>query len=189
MITSFLVIIFFLGWYFFFFWPKAKKTILSTQPRKKILTNKRSYSSNGNTFMPMIWSFYANPFLYFLGVPKTFLKCWGFLLRTNNKTNFNDVCSVCTPTPKIEISMISAAVYWKYIPNTEGFYLNTPPPLLKKINNFHFFQVLPLNDWKPIQIQFFFCIKVDKSDFSLNTPLPPLKSRKFTPGRGGGDDV
>ena len=31
--------------------------ILSQQ--KKILTNKRSYSSNGNTYMPMIWRFYA----------------------------------------------------------------------------------------------------------------------------------
>ena len=36
----------------FFLW-----LILSQQ--KKILTNKRSYSSNGNTYMPMIWRFYA----------------------------------------------------------------------------------------------------------------------------------
>ena len=98
-----------------FFFAEGDKKNYSAK-KKKLLTNKRSYSSNGNTFMPMIWIFYANPFLYFLGVPKTFLKCWGFLLRTNNKTNFNDVCSVSTPTPKIEISMISAAVYWKYIP-------------------------------------------------------------------------
>ena len=66
--------IFFCGWYFFF--GRRQKKILSQQ--KKILTNKRSYSSNGNTFMPMIWSFYANPFLYFFGGTKTFLKCWGF---------------------------------------------------------------------------------------------------------------
>ena len=50
--------IFFL-WLIFFFWPKAEKK--NTLPKKKILTNKRSYSSNGNTYMPMIWRFYAPP--------------------------------------------------------------------------------------------------------------------------------
>ena len=29
--------------------------------KKKILTNKRSYSSNGNTYIPMICRFYAPP--------------------------------------------------------------------------------------------------------------------------------
>ena len=50
--------------YFFladiFFLLKATKKI--TQPRKKkLLTNKRSYSSNGNTIIPMILRFYATP--------------------------------------------------------------------------------------------------------------------------------
>ena len=49
----------------FFFWPKAKKK--NTQPRKKILTNKRSYSSNGNTFMPMILTFSVNQQLFTSG--------------------------------------------------------------------------------------------------------------------------
>ena len=62
MITSFLVIIFF-PWVIIFFSPKATKKI--THPRKKkLLTKKRSYSSNGNTFMPMIWRFYAPPLLF-----------------------------------------------------------------------------------------------------------------------------
>ena len=149
MITSFLVIIFF-SWLIFFFAEGNKKKY--SAKKKKLLTNKRSYSSNGNTFMPMIWSFYANPFLYFLGVPKTFLKCWGFLLRTNNKTNFNDVCSVCTPTPKIEILMISAAVHWKYIPNTEG------PPFWH-----HVFMPTPIKNFSGWLKHFFFVNKIKKS--------------------------
>ena len=121
---------------------------------------KRSYSSNGNTFMPIIRSFYANPFLYFLGVPKSFLKCWGFLLRTNNKTNFNDVCSVCTPTPKIEILMISAAVHWKYIPNTEG------PPFWH-----HVFMPTPIKNFSGWLKHFFFCKQNKKVyNFLKNTP-------------------
>ena len=67
MITSFLVIIFF-PWVIIFFSPKATKKI--THPRKKkLLTKKRSYSSNGNTFMPMIWRFYAPP-------PKNIFMWW-----------------------------------------------------------------------------------------------------------------
>ena len=40
----------------FFLWLKKYSA-----NKKKILTNKRSYSSNGNTYMPMIWRFYAPP--------------------------------------------------------------------------------------------------------------------------------
>ena len=48
----------FFSWLMIFFSPKATKKI--TQPReKKLLTNKRSYSSNGNTIISMIWRFYA----------------------------------------------------------------------------------------------------------------------------------
>ena len=43
----------FFSWLIIFFSPKATKKI--TQPtKKKLLTNKRSYSSNGNTIIPMI---------------------------------------------------------------------------------------------------------------------------------------
>ena len=50
----------FFSWLIIFFSPKATKKI--TQPRKKkIYTNKRIYSSNGNTIIPMILRFYATP--------------------------------------------------------------------------------------------------------------------------------
>ena len=57
MITSFLVIIFFYLGDSFFFAEGDKKNY--SAKKKKILTNKRSYSSNGNTIMPMIFRFYA----------------------------------------------------------------------------------------------------------------------------------
>ena len=60
MITSFLVIFFFF-WVIFFFAEGNKKKYSPKQ--KKILTNKRSYSSNGNTYIPMIYRFYAPPIL------------------------------------------------------------------------------------------------------------------------------
>ena len=62
MITSFLVIIFFLAYIFFFAEGDKKKYSAN---KKKLLTNKRSYSSNGNTIIPMIWRFYATNTSYF----------------------------------------------------------------------------------------------------------------------------
>ena len=54
----------FFFWLIIFFSPKATKKI--TQPRKKKLyTNKRIYSSNGNTIIPMILRFYATPTPFF----------------------------------------------------------------------------------------------------------------------------
>ena len=68
--------IFFFSWLIFFFWLKAKKKILSQG--KKILTNKRSYSSNGNTIMPMIFRFYATHSQNFPWYNKIFWKILGF---------------------------------------------------------------------------------------------------------------
>ena len=62
MITSFLVIFFFVA------------DIGQYSAKKKILTNKRSYSSNGNTYMPMIWRFYATPIPLKIPQKITFLK-------------------------------------------------------------------------------------------------------------------
>ena len=50
---------FFFFWLIIFFSPKATKKLLSQE--KKLLTNKRSYSSNGNPIISMIKRFYAPP--------------------------------------------------------------------------------------------------------------------------------
>ena len=46
-----------------FFFAEGDKKNYSPK-ETKLLTNKRSYSSNGNTIMPMIWRFYAPPFIF-----------------------------------------------------------------------------------------------------------------------------
>ena len=43
-----------------FFFAEGDKKNYSAK-KKKLLTNKRSYSSNGNPIISMIWRFYAPP--------------------------------------------------------------------------------------------------------------------------------
>ena len=47
-----------------FFFAEGDKKNYSAK-KKKLLTNKRSYSSNGNTIIPMIWRFYATSTPFF----------------------------------------------------------------------------------------------------------------------------
>ena len=130
MITSFLVIIFFSWLIFFFFAEGNKKKILSqekknTHQQTKLLIQRKHLYAYDMKFLCQ--SCHIN----FRGYQKHFWNIVVFSVKTK-KTKFLWCRSVCTPKPKIEISMMYAVVYSKSIPNTERYYLNTPSDFSQK---------------------------------------------------------
>ena len=129
MITSFLVIFFF-SWLIFFFCRRQQKKILSqekkiTHQQTKLLIQRKHLYAYDMKFLCQ--SCHIN----FRGYQKHFWNIVVFSVKTK-KTKFLWCRSVCTPKPKIEISMMYAVVYSKSIPNTERYYLNTPSDFSQK---------------------------------------------------------
>ena len=83
--------IFFL-WLIFFFGRRPKKKYSAN--KKKILTNKRSYSSNGNTYMPMIYRFYAPPPFIFLP-PLPLSPLFITFIPTTNENTLSTETRIC----------------------------------------------------------------------------------------------
>ena len=129
MITSFLVILFFVGWYFFF---RSKATKKITQLRKKIPHQQTKLLIQRKHLYAYDMKFLCQScHINFRGYQKHFWNIVVFSVKTK-KTKFLWCRSVCTPKPKIEISMMYAVVYSKSIPNTERYYLNTPSDFSQK---------------------------------------------------------